>query len=299
MTASGFRFCTVACLYWRNWYGACVFSALFLGCSGIANAIDEQRLETPVALDQKIALQMSQAVVGTMPPDYTFQDREGRTVRLSQFRGKPLLVSFIYTGCFQVCPLTTRSLQTAVEAGRDAFGTGQFNVVSIGFNQPADSPQSLKSFAKQYRIDVENWEFLSPASSIVGSLARDFGFSYLATPAGFDHILQVTLLDANGKIYQQIYGDELTADSIGEPLKQVMSNVAGAPRPAIDELIDRVRILCTVYDPKTGKYEVKYGLLIEVAGGVTFALTMLWFFLSEWLTHRRIRRRVFSASEKF
>jgi protein SCO1/2 len=78
-----------------------------------------------------------------------------------------------------------------------------------------------------------------------------------------------------------------------------MSNVVGAPRPAIDELIDRVRILCTVYDPKTGKYEVKYGLLIEVAGGVTFALTMVWFFLSEWLTHRRIRRRVFSASEKF
>jgi protein SCO1/2 len=265
----------------------------------MANAIDAQRLETPIALDQKIALQMSQAVVGTMPGDYTFQDREGRTVRLSQFRGKPLLVSFIYTGCFQVCPLTTRSLQTAVEAGRDAFGTSQFNVVSIGFNQPADSPQSLKSFAKQYRIDVENWEFLSPASSIVGSLARDFGFSYLATPAGFDHILQVTLLDANGKIYQQIYGDELTADSIGEPLKQVMSNVVGAPRPALDELIDRVRILCTVYDPKTGKYEVKYGLLIEVAGGVTFALTMLWFFLSEWLTHRRIRRRVFSASEKF
>ena len=111
--------------------------------------------------------------------------------------------------------------------------------------------------------------------------------------------MQVTLLDANGKIYQQIYGDVLTADSIGEPLKQVMANVPGAPRPAIDDLIDRVRILCTVYDPKTGKYEVKYGLLIEVAGGVTFALTMLWFFLSEWLTHRRMRRRVFSASEKF
>jgi protein SCO1/2 len=297
--ASGFKIRTVACLGWRDWFGSTIFVALFLGWVGIANAIDAQGLGTPVALDQKLALQQSQAVVGTTPGDYAFQDREGRTVRLSQFRGKPLLVSFIYTGCFQICPLTTRTLQTAIEAGRDAFGTGQFNVVSIGFNQPADSPQSLKSFAKQYRIDVANWEFLSPASSIVGSLTRDFGFSYLATPAGFDHILQVTLLDANGKIYQQIYGDVLTADSIGEPLKQVMANVPGAPRPAIDDLIDRVRILCTVYDPKTGKYEVKYGLLIEVAGGVTFALTMLWFFLSEWLTHRRMRRRVFSASEKF
>lgn len=274
--------------------------AVFFG-AGLtpAHTAEPSTTGTPTALDQKTALQLSQSVIGTIPGDYAFQDREGRTVRLSQFRGKPLLVSFIYTGCFQVCPLTTRSLQTAIEAGRDVFGTSQFNVVSIGFNQPADSPQSLKSFAKQYRIDVSNWEFLSPPGLVVERLAREFGFSYQPTPAGFDHILQVTLLDADGRIYQQIYGDELTPDSIGEPLKQVMANVPGAPRPVIEDLMDRVRILCTVYDPKTGKYEVKYGLLIEVAGGVTFAVTMLWFFLSEWLTHRRSRRRMFSPSEKF
>ncbi|MFZ3128547.1 MAG: SCO family protein, partial [Rhodoferax sp.] len=55
-------------------------------------------------LDQKAALGLSQAVVGRAVGDYTLLDREGRPVRLSQFRGKPLLVSFIYTGCFQVCP---------------------------------------------------------------------------------------------------------------------------------------------------------------------------------------------------
>jgi len=206
-------------------------------------------------------------------------------------------VSFIYTGCFQVCPLTTRSLQSAVEAGRGVFGTNQFNVISIGFNQPADSPQSLKSFARQYRIDVPNWEFLSPHASIVEPLTRAFGFSYLATPAGFDHILQATLLDADGRIYQQIYGDELTADSIGEPIRQLMTNAPVAQKVRLDELMDRVRILCTVYDPKTGKYEVRYGLLIEVAGGVTFAVAMLWFFLSEWLAQRRARRLFLSRSE--
>lgn len=282
-----------------EWFQILVLTVVFAAGVGHGYAGEPSATGAPTTLDQKIALQLSQSVIGTMPGDYTFQDREGRTVRLSQFRGKPLLVSFIYTGCFQVCPLTTRSLQTAIEAGRDAFGTEQFNVVSIGFNQPADSPQSLKSFAKQYRIDVSNWEFLSPPGSVVERLAGEFGFSYLATSAGFDHILQVTLLDANGRIYQQIYGEELTASSIGEPLKLVLTDVRGAPRPTIDDLMDRVRILCTVYDPKTGKYEVKYGLLIEVAGGVTFALTMLWFFLSEWLTQRRSRRRMFSSSEKF
>lgn len=262
-----------------------------------ATPVDTNGVPTPLALDQSTALRTSQSVIGTTPDDFTFLDREGRPVRLSQYRGKPLLVSFIYTGCFQVCPLTTRSLQSAVEAGRGVFGTNQFNVVSIGFNQPADSPQSLKSFARQYRIDVPNWEFLSPHASIVEPLTRAFGFSYLATPAGFDHILQATLLDADGRIYRQIYGDELTAESIGEPIRQLMANVPVAQKVRLDELMDRVRILCTVYDPKTGKYEVRYGLLIEVAGGVTFAVAMLWFFLSEWLAQRRARRLFLSRSE--
>lgn len=244
-----------------------------------------------LGLDQNLALRLSQAVVGKQVNDFTLLDRNGQAVRLSQYRGKPLLVSFIYTGCFEVCPLTTRSLQSAVEAGRGVFGTRQFNVVSIGFNQPADSPQSLKAFALQHRIDQPNWEFLSPHSSIVEPLTREFGFSFKATPAGFDHILQVTLLDAQGRIYRQIYGAELNADSLGEPIKQLLNNAPVAQQLQLDDVIDRIRILCTVYDPQTGTYRVQYGLLIEVAGGVTFALAMLWFFLAEWRAQRRSRRQ--------
>ncbi len=276
-----------------------ILAAVVVLVSGASScfALESSNSSTPVALDQKSALRVSQSVIGTIPGDYTFLDREGRPVRLSQYRGKPLLVSFIYTGCFQVCPLTTRSLQSAVEAGRDFFGTDQFNIISIGFNQPADSHQSLKAFARQYRIDVPNWEFLSPHASIVERLTREFGFSYLANPAGFDHILQATLLDAEGRIYRQIYGDDLTADSIGAPIRQLLTNAPVERQLVLDDLIDRVRILCTEYDPKTGKYEVRYGLLIEIAGGVTFALTMLWFFVSEWLSQRRTRRKYIPRSE--
>ncbi|MEO8143295.1 MAG: SCO family protein [Betaproteobacteria bacterium] len=253
-------------------------------CLGQAHAA------APEGMDPGAALRASQAVVGNAVGDYTLLDREGRPVRLSQYRGKPLLVSFIYTGCFQVCPLTTRALQRALEAGRDAFGTGQFNVVSIGFNQPADSPQALKAFALQHRIDAPNWEFLSPAAPIVEPLARDFGFSYAATPAGFDHVLQATLLDAGGRIYRQIYGADLSADAIGEPLAQLLRDAPAPPQFRLEDFIDRVRVLCTVYDPATGRYRFKYGLAIEVAGGITFALAMLWFFLGEWLARRRARR---------
>ena len=243
------------------------------------------------ALDQATALRASQAAVGRAIGDYTLQDREGRTVRLSSYRGKPLLVSFIYTGCFQVCPTTTRALQQAASVAREALGGGRFNVISIGFNQPADSPQALKSFAAQYGINSPNWEFLSPPAAIVPHLARDFGFEFVATAAGFDHLLQVSVVDAEGRIYRQVYGEDYSADYLTEPLRQLVTGTPVANATSLSAILEQVRILCSVYDPRTGKYRVSYAIVLEIAGGVTFLLWIIWFFLGEWWTRRRAARR--------
>ena len=250
---------------------------------------------TPVAtrspgLDAAAAVAASQAVVGRVLAEHALFDSDGRAVRLSSWRGKPLLVSFIYTGCFQVCPTNTRALQQAVRALETRFGTQQFNVVSIGFNPPADSPQAMKAFAAQHGIRLSHWSFLSPPVAAVDGLTRDFGFSYQATPAGFDHVLQVTLVDARGRIARQVYGGELPADALGEPLKQLLAGAPLPPQLSLADLVDRVRILCTVYDPRTGTYRVDYSLAIEVAGGLTFLLAMLLYFLNEWRARRLLRR---------
>ena len=245
--------------------------------------------EAPV-LDAGEALRASQAALGRTIGDHTLQDRAGRPVRLASYRGKPLLVSFIYTGCFQVCPTTTRSLDEAVQALQVRFGERQFNVVSIGFNQPADSPQALKAFAAQHRIDRANWEFLSPPADLVPPLAREFGFQYAATPAGFDHVLQVTLLDADGRIVRQVYGDRPAVDVLGESMKQLVAGQPLAPGSVVEQVIDRIRILCTVYDPETGTYRVDYALAWEIAGGLTFILAVALYMLNEWRVRRRERR---------
>ena len=51
-----------------------------------------------------------------------------------------------------------------------------------------------------------------------------------------------------------------------------------------------MRVLCSVYDPVTGTYRVSYALAIEVAGGVTFVVAMLWLLAAEWRQRRRLRR---------
>ena len=265
---------------------ALAFALILLAAPAAAQGSDS----TTTALNPKKALRDSQAAIGRDMSQHRLLDAQGKPVRLGDFAGKPLLVSFIYTGCFQVCPTTTKSLSEAVDQLGEVFGADKFNVVSIGFNQPFDSPTAMRAFSAQMRIDKPNWKFLSPPPATVDALTTDFGFRYVATPAGFDHMLTVSVLDARGRIAAQVYGERLTRDQLGEPLRLMLRD---APMPAgmpLADLIERVRILCTVYDPETGTYRYDYALFIEIAGGLTFALAMAWFFLAEWRNSRRLRR---------
>jgi len=241
----------------------------------------------PPALDEAQALRLSQAAIGRMVPDAVLLDTREQPVRLSSFRGKPLLVSFIYTGCFQICPTQTKALHEAVKGMDKVFGPHQYNVVSIGFNQPFDSPTAMRAFAAQQRIDYPNWAFLSPPAAGVDALTRAFGFSYQATPAGFDHLLGVTVVDTQGRIHSQVYGDRMTAAALGEPLRQLLNAAPLTPGRTLESLVERVRILCTVYDPETGAYRYDYKLILEIIGGLAFFLSVLAHLLLDRWRHRR------------
>lgn len=244
---------------------------------------------TPTQLDRDAALGRSQDAVGRSVGDFTLLDRQGRPVRLADYRGKPLLVSFLYTGCFAACPTSTRNLAAAVEKANRALGPGRFNVVSIGFNQPFDSPEAMAAFARKHRIVAPNWEFLSPPQRIVEALTGNFGFSFVATPAGFDHVTQVAIVDAGGVIRRQVYGEKPDAADLVEPIKRM---VAGAALPqstgTVRELVDRVRILCSVYDPASGEYRVSYAFVIEIAGFLVFFFGTLAFVWRELRRHRQL-----------
>ncbi len=265
--------------------GFVAVATLALACSSALAAVP--------ALDEREALRAGEAAIGRAVPDgITLQDRSGRAVRLADYRGKPLLVSFIYTGCFQVCPTQTRALFEAVKGLDVMLGEHQFNVVSIGFNQPFDSPEALRSFARQHRIEHANWEFVAPPRASVEALTQAFGFSFVATPAGFDHVLGVSVVAPDGRIHAQVYGDRLRADQLGAPLRQLILNAPPAPQASsLATMVERVRILCTVYDPDTGQYRYDYKLIFELIGGAIFFFSVLVYLLLEWRDQRRARRQ--------
>jgi protein SCO1/2 len=232
------------------------------------------------ALDPDSALATSRAAIGTAPGAYAFTDTQGRRVTLADFRGQPLVVSFVYTGCSQVCPTTTRFLGKAVRDARAILGPDAFRVVSIGFNAPADNPVSMKVFARQNGIDDPRWSFLVADPGAREGLARDFGFAYEAQSGGFDHLTQVTVLDAEGRIRAQLYGESFALPMLVQPLRNLALGQP-LPRPSAAAWLDRVRLVCTVYDPLTGKYRLDYTLFIEIGAGLSVLGLTLGFLLRE------------------
>lgn len=237
-------------------------------------------------LDADRALKASQAVVGKRVGDYAFLDRQGKQVRLADYRGKPLVVSFVYTGCFSVCPTTTVRVAKAIREARKTLGTGAFNVATIGFNLPYDTPEAMRDFARRYGIDDPSWEFLSPFEAQLPQLLSDVGFEYVRTPGGFDHVTQLTIVDADGKVYRQVYGDEFALPLFIDPLQEL---VTGTPMPTrnLADLIERIRIVCTVYDPKSGRYRFKVSVIGEIA---SFGVVTIAVFGFVWHERRRRRR---------
>lgn len=231
--------------------------------------------------DRKDALAVSQDALGNQVDDLRLERTDGSSVQLSDYRGKPLVVSFIFTSCFHICPTTTKHLDSVVKKAKDALGEDSFNVVTIGFDVMNDSPPRMKQFKKDQRVTHDNWHFLSGDKETIETLTEQMGFIYYRSPNGFDHLIQTTILDGNGEVVSQLYGMNFEVPHLIEPLKRlVFGNTADTP--LIQSVGNKIRLFCTVYDPARDHYRfdisVFVGLFIGIlcVGGVGFLLVKEW-----------------------
>ena len=231
--------------------------------------------------DEKAALALSQAAIGQDVGNYTFLDGKGKQVTLESLRGKPVVISLIYTSCYHICPTVTTNLARVVNIALDALGKDSFSVLTIGFDTPVDTPDRMRVFASQRNIDLDNWHFVSANSGTMQGLSTDVGFSYFSSPKGFDHMIQATVLDSEGKVYRQIYGMAPDAPALVEPLKELLYGKQVAATP-IEGMLNNIRLFCTVYDPTTGMYRFDFSIFISLAIGLVTLGGTAWFIIRAW-----------------
>jgi protein SCO1 len=245
--------------------------------------------EAPDGYDADAALERSQAAVGRPLASHVLTDSQGRTVDLAQYRGRPLLISMIFTSCYHVCPAITQHLDFAVRNARAALGQDSFQVVTVGFDTPVDTPEAMKLFARRQGVDDPNWSFLSGSADTMQALVENVGFVHYPSPRGFDHINQVTVVDADGVIYRQVYGAAFELPWLVEPLKQLVYNRPQPNDRLGSGLVNRIKLFCTVYDPNTGRYRFDYSLFVGMAIGAVIVLAVMALLLLEYVRGRRAK----------
>lgn len=235
----------------------------------------------PQGFDEKEALRISQAAIGKQVGDYSFLDRGGRTVRLADYRGKPLVISMIYTHCPIICATTTRSL-SALKLSQDALGEDSFGVLTVGFDTENDTPEAMDDFAKRMGVSLPKWEFVSADPETIKKLSKDLGFVYFPTEeGGYNHITQTTFVDGQGKVYRQVYGDEFENKTLLEPLKDMIYNIKTA-EPGLAGLSNKIKLFCTIYDEQAGTYKVSYNYFYGVGLGIFVSLLIIGWIVYEY-----------------
>src|SRR5512134_202324 len=118
-------------------------------------------------LDERAALAVSQSVIGRPLGDYQFVDARGRPFTFSDLRGKPIVLSLVYTSCYQVCSGLTVHLREVVDVARKAVGADSFSVLSVGFDTANDTPERMRLYAAERGAERPGWYFASTDAATI------------------------------------------------------------------------------------------------------------------------------------
>ena len=143
--------------------------------------------------------------VGDRVPDFTLTDQTGATVRLSQMRGSPVAVTFLYTRCpiATACPLTTTKF-AKLDSLLKEKGFGK--ILTITVDPEHDTPKVLADYASRLGADPERWKFLTGDPKAVAEVATSFGVVYYPDQGQVVHGQAVAVVDPSGRLATIYYG---------------------------------------------------------------------------------------------
>lgn len=232
------------------------------------------------------ALAASQAAIGRPLPALEFTDMNGRRLSLADFRGRPLVISPIYTSCYHICPATTTWLKSVSEVAAGVVGEGAFAVLNVGFDTANDTPERMRAYARQRGIDTPQWVFASGDAATVAQLLETIGFTYAPAAGGFDHMIQATVVDREGRIYRQVYGQQFEMQLLVDPLKKLVLGQR-IQEETLSSVVEQVRLFCTVYDAKSGRYKFDYSIFLSFAIGLVSLGGVAVFIWRSWRAQAR------------
>lgn len=148
--------------------------------------------------------------VGENLPSFALYDQTGKVVDISRYRGKYILLNFIYTRCpiATMCPAAVNLMEAVQHDVRKAGHGDQFELISITFDPEYDTPGVLREFAEIRGIDTSNYSFMTGPESAIKDLLKQFGVIAQVQGPMIKHTLATLLIDPQGRIIDRADGSQ-------------------------------------------------------------------------------------------
>jgi cytochrome oxidase Cu insertion factor (SCO1/SenC/PrrC family) len=197
-------------------------NALLLGASLLAVALVACRPREGAVLEATgpAKPEPNKAIaVGDRVPDFTLTDQTGKAVRLSQFRGAPVAVTFAYTRCpdAAACPMTMAKF-AKLNAALTARNFGRLLAVTV--DPENDTPAVLADYARRIGADPARWKFLTGDPRALARVAETFGVLYYPERGQIVHQQAVAVIDPKGRLATIVYGADWEPEQILEELEK-------------------------------------------------------------------------------
>ena len=143
-------------------------------------------------------------------PSFTLQDADGRTVSLSDFKGKIVVLHFIYTNCPDFCPLHAEKIAEVQKMVNITPMKDMVEFISITTDPKRDFGQVLKDFGTNHGLDPVNWVFLTTAPDApedsTRALAKSYGAEFKIMPNGDQmHGVVTSVIRADGRLVARFH----------------------------------------------------------------------------------------------
>lgn len=174
---------------------------------------DGQAVAQPVGGQQRLRFEGAQLPDGVRAPDFSLRNQDGGRVTMRSLRGRPVLVTFLYTGCDETCPPQAQQIKGALdELGRD------IPAIAIAVDPPRDTVESARAFVLEQRM-TGRMDFL------VGS-RRDLepaweGFAIQPQLPDAEHQSRIMVVDGDGFVRTSFTIDQATPERIAHDVREV------------------------------------------------------------------------------
>jgi protein SCO1/2 len=147
---------------------------------------------------------------GRPAPEFTLQDADGRSVSLADFKGKVVVLHFIYASCTDECPLHADLIARIQEMVNETPMRNQVEFVTITTDPVRDTPRVMEGYGRGHNLDPVNWIFLTSGPDRPGEtrdLVKRFGHQFKEIEGGVEiHGVVTHVIDRGGNFRANFHG---------------------------------------------------------------------------------------------